>query len=74
MTVAADAVAVVVLTFRPPAGALEATMSPYVFIAWNSRCTCGEYDEMSTLALRRSRAPIGNAPAVLPARWDAGHT
>ena len=53
---------------------LSATIRPYVFIAWNSRCTCGEYDEMSTLALSRSRAPIGNAPAVLPARCEAGHT
>jgi hypothetical protein len=32
------------------------------------------YRERSFDVLRRRRAPIGSAFAVLPARWDAGQT
>ena len=58
---------------------LSATMSPYFCIARKILRTFGSLVRSAgsaplTFALSRSRAPIGSAPAVEPARCDAGKT
>ena len=59
---------------------LSATISPYFCIARKILLHVGDRlvrsagSWPSTLVFSRSRAPIGNAPAVLPARCDAGYT
>ena len=53
---------------------LSATMSPYVFIAWKIRRSASGYEEMSFDDFSRRRVPIGGAPDVDPARWEAGKT
>ena len=51
---------------------LSATMTPYFFIARKIFWASGGKEEMSLLAFSLKRAPIGRAPAVEPARWEAG--
>jgi hypothetical protein len=58
------------LTYR--SDPLSATIRPYRCIARKIFCTSGGNVERLRLALSRSRAPMGSAPAVEPARCDAG--
>ena len=56
---------------------LSATMSPYFCIARKIFCAFGSLvrsagSEPLTFAFKRSRAPIGSAPDVDPARCEAG--
>jgi hypothetical protein len=51
---------------------LSATRRPYFFIARKIFCASAGKEEMSLPAFRRSRAPIGSAPEVEPARCEAG--
>ena len=54
---------------------LSATIRPCFFMARKTRRTQGSekrVSEMSVDALRRSRAPMGSAPEVEPARCEAG--
>ena len=51
---------------------LSATITPYFFIARKIFWASAGNEEMSLLAFSLSRAPIGSAPAVEPARCDAG--
>ena len=51
---------------------LSATITPYFFIARKIFWTSAGKEEMFLLALSLSRAPIGSAPEVEPARCEAG--
>src|SRR5436190_1561540 len=58
---------------------LSATMRPYFCMARKIFCAFGSEvlragSSPFTLVLSRRRAPIGSAPAVLPARCEAGYT
>ncbi len=43
-------------------------------MAWKILRAGSGKPEMSTLALRRNRAPMGGAPVAEPAVWEAGNT
>ena len=51
---------------------LSATIRPYFFIARKIFWASAGKEEMSLPALSLRRAPIGSAPAVEPARCEAG--
>ena len=51
---------------------LSARIRPYFFIARKIFCASAGNEEMSLLAFKRSRVPMGGAPDVEPARCEAG--
>ena len=51
---------------------LSATRRPYFFMARKTFWASAGKEEMSFPAFSRRREPIGRAPVVEPARWEAG--